>query len=75
MEWKEFTKTYGSLSKEFNEQEYEERCRVSRLMAYEAIRELIRSKKHLKDAIASIDKRIKELTPELDLHLKLNAVV
>lgn len=70
MEWKEFDEKYRSFIDEFNDQEINERCRVSRLMAHEAIRELIRSKNHLKGAIANIDKRIKELTPELDRYLK-----
>lgn len=66
MEWKQFTDKYGSYSDEFNDQSYEERIRTSRLMTYEAIRELIRSKKHLKDAISKIDERITELSKLLD---------
>lgn len=75
MEWKQFTEKYGSYSNEFNEQSYEERVRTSRLMAYEAIRELIRSKKHLKKAINDIDVRIKELSKELDEGLKKRVAV
>jgi hypothetical protein len=66
MEWTQFTEKYSSYGKEYNEQPFEERVRVSRLMAYEAIRELIRSKKHLHDAISKIDERIKTLSQELD---------
>lgn len=66
MEWNEFKAKYGHYSKEFNEQPYDERIRVCRLMAYDAIRELIRSKKHLEESIEKIDKRIKELAKDLD---------
>jgi len=65
MEWKQFTENYGSYSNEFNEQPLDERLRTSRLMAWEAIKELIRSKRYLKDAIDNIDNRIKELSKEL----------
>lgn len=66
MEWKQFTQKYGSYSKQFNDQSYEERVRVSRLMTYDAIRELIRSKRHLKKAMDEINARIKELSKQLD---------
>lgn len=75
MEWKQFTEKYGSYSNEFNEQSYDERVRTSRLMAYEAIRELIRSKKHLKKAMDDIDVRIKELSKELNEGLKKRVAV
>jgi hypothetical protein len=70
MEWKEFTEKYKGMSDEFNAQEFDERVRTSRLMTYEAVRELIRSKRFLQKALLEIDGRIKELTPELDKYLK-----
>lgn len=71
MDWKEFTIKYGQLSQEFNDQDINERIRLSRFMAYESIRELIRSKKHYQKVIDEIDNRIKQLTPELDNYLKI----
>lgn len=65
MEWQQFSNKFGYLKDEFNNQPIEERERTSRLMRYEAIRELIRSKKHLKDAIAKINERIKQLSDDL----------
>jgi len=65
MEWKEFEEKYNKYKEEFNNQEFDERVRVSKLMLWEAIRELIRSKQHLKDAISKIDDRIKVLSKEL----------
>lgn len=75
MEWKEFTTKYKSYKDEFNSQSYEQRVKVSRLMAYDAIAELIRSKKHLKEAIDKIDERINTLSKELDEGIKNKAVV
>ena len=69
MDWKKFGEKYKAFSDEFNAQDFEERCRVSRLMTYEAIRELIRAKGVLQDAIDKIDSRISRLTPELDMYL------
>ena len=75
MEWKEFTTKYSSYKDEFNSQSYEQRIKVSRLMAYDAIAELIRSKKHLKEAIDKIDERINTLSKELDEGIKNQSVV
>ena len=75
MEWKEFTEKYKSYKDGFNSQSYEERVKVSRLMAYDAIAELIRSKKHLKEAIDKINERINTLSKELDEGIKNQSVV
>lgn len=66
MEWEEFSEKYKSVKDEFNAQGYDERCRTSRLTAYDAIAELIRSKKHLRDAIAKTDERIKQLINQIE---------
>jgi len=66
MEWAEFNSRYGHYSTEFNNQSFEERVRVSKLMTYDSIRELIRSKKNLISAIEKIDIRIKELSTNLE---------
>ena len=66
MTFKEFIKKYEPYRNQFNDQSYEERIRVSRLMIYEAIKELIRSKQNLQDAILEVDDRIKILSKELD---------
>jgi len=74
MEWKEFKEKYSQYKDEFNGQEFNERCRVSNLMTWEAVRELIRSKKHLRLAIQRIDDRIKTLSKQLDEDLKTNPI-
>lgn len=73
MNWKQFNEKYDSYRDDFNNQEFGERTRVSNLMIYEAVRELIRSKNHLKTALQSIDVRINTLCEELnkDLTAKL----
>ena len=75
MEWKEFIEKYKSYKDGFNSQSYEERVKVSRLMAYDAIAELIRSKKHLKEVIDKINERINTLSKELDEGIKNQSVV
>jgi len=65
MEWKEYSEKFKKYKDEFNNQEFDERVRTSKLMMYDSIGELIRSKQHLKDAIKKIDDRIKVLYKEL----------
>ena len=66
MNWKQFSEKYSHYKDEFNGKSLEERSKISQLMYWEAIRELIRSKEHLEKAISEINKRIKTLSEELD---------
>lgn len=70
MDLAEFCKKYEMLKDDFNNQIYDERVRLSSFMRYEAVRELIRSKKLLYEAIEKINTRIKEIAPELDEYVK-----
>lgn len=71
MEWKQFQEKYNYLNEQFNQQPYNERVRVSTLMYHEAIRELIRSKKNLVEAIGKIDERIKQLEENIKENEKI----
>lgn len=70
MNWKQFSEKYKHIREEFNDQEYDERVRTSRLMKYEAIQELIRAKTIIQTSIDDIDKRIMILAYALDKELK-----
>lgn len=70
MDWKEFQERYKSVKEDFNNSEFDERCKMSINGRYDAIAELIRTKDIIKESMNKLNSRINTLSKSLDEDLK-----
>lgn len=70
MEWKEFQSKYKSIKEDYNDSEFDQRCKMSINGRYDAIAELIRTKDIIRESMNKLNSRINILSKSLDEDLK-----
>ena len=70
MEWKEFQSKYKSIKDDYNNSEFDERCKMSINGRYDAISELIRTKDIIRESMNKLNSRINILSKSLDKDLQ-----